>query len=118
MSPVHFREMAETVNASSPIFKNRGIDLDKLAAELPSQGAKAFDDSWSKLLDAIEAKGKSAAGSRLGSGKGPRHMPQSSRQEHIRCLGTKDHTTQSSSAVGRRGSLVRLRRRTAAVTLP
>jgi len=39
-------------------FRNAGIDLDKLAADLQSQGAKAFNDSWSKLLDAIEAKGK------------------------------------------------------------
>ena len=39
-------------------FRNAGIDLDTLAADLQSQGAKAFDESWSKLLDAIEAKGK------------------------------------------------------------
>src|SRR5246500_2271837 len=39
-------------------FRKAGIDLDKLAADLQSQGAKAFDESWSKLLDAIEAKGK------------------------------------------------------------
>lgn len=39
-------------------FRNAGIDLDKLAADLQSQGAEAFDESWSKLLDAIEAKGK------------------------------------------------------------
>jgi transaldolase len=39
-------------------FRNAGIDLDKLAADLQSQGAKAFDESWGKLLDAIEAKGK------------------------------------------------------------
>jgi len=39
-------------------FRNAGVDLDKLAADLQSQGAKAFDESWSKLLDAIEVKGK------------------------------------------------------------
>lgn len=39
-------------------FGRAGIDLDQLAADLQSQGAKAFDESWSKLLDAIEAKGK------------------------------------------------------------
>jgi len=39
-------------------FRKAGIDLDKLAADLQSQGAKAFDDSWSRLLAAIEAKGK------------------------------------------------------------
>ena len=39
-------------------FRNAGIDLDKLAVDLQSQGAIAFDDSWGKLIDAIEAKGK------------------------------------------------------------
>jgi transaldolase len=39
-------------------FRSAGIDLDKLASDLQSQGAKAFDESWSKLLDAIEAKGE------------------------------------------------------------
>jgi transaldolase len=40
-------------------FSKAGIDLDKLAADLQSQGAKSFDESWQKLLGAIEAKGKS-----------------------------------------------------------
>jgi transaldolase len=39
-------------------FRKAGIDLDKLAADLQSQGAKSFDESWKKLLDAIEIKGK------------------------------------------------------------
>jgi transaldolase len=39
-------------------FRKAGIDLDKLAADLQSQGATVFDESWSKLLDAIKAKGK------------------------------------------------------------
>ena len=39
-------------------FRKAGIDLDKLAADLQSQGAQSFDDSWSKLLGAIEAKSK------------------------------------------------------------
>jgi transaldolase len=39
-------------------FESAGIDLVKLAADLQSQGAKAFDESWNKLLDAIELKGK------------------------------------------------------------
>ena len=39
-------------------FRKAGIDLDKLGADLQSQGAKSFDDSWAKLLEAIEAKGK------------------------------------------------------------
>ena len=33
-----------------------GIDLDALAAELQSEGAKSFDESWSDLLKAIETK--------------------------------------------------------------
>lgn len=39
-------------------FRKAGIDLDKLAADLQTQGAKSFDESWSKLLEAIETKGK------------------------------------------------------------
>jgi transaldolase len=39
-------------------FESAGIDLVKLAADLQSQGSKAFDESWNKLLDAIELKGK------------------------------------------------------------
>lgn len=44
-------------------FRKAGIDLDKLAADLQSQGAKAFDESWKKLLDAIATKGKALQGS-------------------------------------------------------
>ncbi|MFL6416331.1 MAG: transaldolase family protein [Bryobacteraceae bacterium] len=40
------------------VFRNAGVDLDKLAADLQSQGAEAFVHSWSKLLTAIEAKAK------------------------------------------------------------
>ena len=39
-------------------FRKAGIDLDKLAADLQSQGATSFDESWKKLLEAIETKGK------------------------------------------------------------
>jgi transaldolase len=39
-------------------FRRAGIDLDKLAADLQSQGARSFDESWKKLLNAIETKGK------------------------------------------------------------
>jgi transaldolase len=39
-------------------FRKAGIDLDKLAADLQSQGAITFDDSWKKMLAAIETKGK------------------------------------------------------------
>ena len=39
-------------------FRKAGIDLEKLAADLQSQGAKSFDESWQNLLGAIETKGK------------------------------------------------------------
>ena len=39
-------------------FRKAGIDLDQLAADLQSLGAKAFDESWQHLLAAMEAKGK------------------------------------------------------------
>ncbi|HWH60652.1 MAG TPA: transaldolase [Terriglobales bacterium] len=39
-------------------FRKAGIDLDKLAADLQAQGAKSFDESWKKLLNAIEDKSK------------------------------------------------------------
>jgi transaldolase len=39
-------------------FESAGIELDKLASDLQSQGAKAFKESWNKLLDAIEVRGK------------------------------------------------------------
>jgi len=44
-------------------FRKTGIDLDKLAADLQSQGAKAFDESWKKLIAAIETEGKAMQGS-------------------------------------------------------
>src|ERR1700756_2109108 len=45
----------ETVLAD---FRKAGIDLEQLAADLQSQGAKTFDESWQNLLSAIESKGK------------------------------------------------------------
>jgi len=39
-------------------FRKGGIDLEKLAAGLQSQGAKSFDESWQNLLGAIQSKGK------------------------------------------------------------
>jgi transaldolase len=44
-------------------FRKAGIDLDKLAVDLQSQGAKAFDESWKKLIAAIETEGKAMQGS-------------------------------------------------------
>ena len=39
-------------------FRKAGIDLEQLAADLQSQGAKSFDESWQNLLGAVESKGK------------------------------------------------------------
>src|ERR1700744_4427173 len=39
-------------------FRKAGIDLEKLAADLQSQGAKSFDESWKTLLGAIASKGQ------------------------------------------------------------
>jgi transaldolase len=39
-------------------FEKKGIDLDKLAANLQKEGADAFEKSWNDLLSAIESKGK------------------------------------------------------------
>src|SRR5580698_898235 len=39
-------------------FQKAGIDLEQLAADLQSNGAKSFDESWQNLLSAIESKGK------------------------------------------------------------
>jgi transaldolase len=39
-------------------FRKAGINLNQLAADLQSNGAKAFDESWRDLLNAIESKGK------------------------------------------------------------
>lgn len=39
-------------------FQKAGIDLDQLAADLQSHGAKSFDESWQNLLDSIASKGK------------------------------------------------------------
>jgi transaldolase len=47
----------ETVLAE---FRRAGIDLDQLAADLQTKGAESFNESWQKLLDAIESKRKTA----------------------------------------------------------
>jgi transaldolase len=39
-------------------FTKAGIDLTKLAADLQSEGAKSFDESWKDLLNSIETKSK------------------------------------------------------------
>src|ERR1700722_14603201 len=39
-------------------FEKAGIGLAKLAADLQSEGASSFDDSWQKLLNAIQAKSR------------------------------------------------------------
>jgi len=37
-------------------FASAGIDVDALAAQLQSEGAKAFDDSWNDLMKVIASK--------------------------------------------------------------
>ncbi len=39
-------------------FTKAGIDLTKLGADLQSEGAKSFDESWKDLLNSIETKSK------------------------------------------------------------
>lgn len=39
-------------------FGKAGVDVAKLAADLQSDGAKSFVDSWKNLLDSIESKSK------------------------------------------------------------
>jgi transaldolase len=39
-------------------FRKTGINIEQLAADLQSNGAKSFDESWQNLLGAIESKGK------------------------------------------------------------
>jgi transaldolase len=39
-------------------FRRVGIDVAKLGADLQTEGAKSFDDSWKDLLKAIETKSK------------------------------------------------------------
>jgi transaldolase len=39
-------------------FGKAGVDVAKLAADLQSEGAKSFVDSWKDLLDSIESKSK------------------------------------------------------------
>jgi len=37
-------------------FGKARIDIDALAAQLQSEGAKSFDDSWNDLMKVIESK--------------------------------------------------------------
>jgi transaldolase len=39
-------------------FRKAGINLEQLATDLQSNGAKSFDESWQNLLSAIASKGK------------------------------------------------------------
>jgi len=39
-------------------FTKAGINLAKLAADLQSEGAKSFDESWQDLLTSIDIKSK------------------------------------------------------------
>ena len=53
-----FREMGGDCETVLDDFRKAGVDLDQLAADLQSNGAKSFDESWQNLLSAIESKGK------------------------------------------------------------
>ncbi len=44
-----------------PAIAKAGVDLGALAADLQSEGAKSFDESWSDLLKAIETKSQALA---------------------------------------------------------
>jgi transaldolase len=37
-------------------FESAGIDVDALAAQLQSDGAQAFVDSWKDLMERVEAQ--------------------------------------------------------------
>jgi transaldolase len=54
------RDGGAAASALSAVSK-AGVDIVALAAELQSAGAKAFDESWSDLLDAIDAKARALA---------------------------------------------------------
>jgi transaldolase len=41
-------------------FADAGVDIDALAAQLQSDGAKAFDDSWAELMDSIASQAAAA----------------------------------------------------------
>ena len=43
-------------------FAAAGVDVDALAAELQSDGADAFVDSWTSLLETIASKRAALAG--------------------------------------------------------
>jgi transaldolase len=52
---------AETVLAR---FAEAGIDIDALAIQLQSEGAKSFVKSWQQLLERIAEKSAQLAGAR------------------------------------------------------
>ena len=52
------RATAATPKRSLAAPRQRGIDLTALAAQLQSDGAKGFVNSWHELLGAIDAKSK------------------------------------------------------------
>src|SRR5690606_24278259 len=41
-------------------FAAAGIDIDELATQLQVDGARAFDDSWSELMDSISSQASAA----------------------------------------------------------
>ena len=57
MLPRDGRRASETLSAVA----KAGVDAGALAADLQSEGAKSFDESWSDLLKAIETKAQALA---------------------------------------------------------
>jgi transaldolase len=41
-------------------FADAGVDVDALAAQLQTDGAKSFDDSWAELMDSISSQAQAA----------------------------------------------------------
>ena len=57
MLPRDGGRVSETLSA----IVKAGVNPDALAADLQSEGAKSFDDSWNDLLKAIETKAQALA---------------------------------------------------------
>ena len=51
----------DDAGATVAAYGRAGIDVAALASQLQMQGAKAFDDSWQDLLDAIGTKSQALA---------------------------------------------------------
>jgi hypothetical protein len=50
------RKSCREARTSWSAVSKAGVDLVKLAADLQTEGAKSFDDSWNDLLQSIDRK--------------------------------------------------------------